>query len=157
MNKIVFALLIGSCTVQAAENLKFHGTLVTGPVCTISNNETIEVNFNNVLIDKIDGNNYVQNVPYEITCDSTARDASMAMTLTLSGTQTAYNTAAIDTDISGLGIELRHDGLPFTIGSVITINEQAKPVLTAAPVKQSGVVLTEGAFAAWATLQVDYQ
>ncbi len=46
------------------------------------------------LINKIDGTRYAQNVPYEITCDSTVRDETMAMTLTLSGSVSDFNPAA---------------------------------------------------------------
>ncbi len=79
------------------------------------------------------------------------------MTLTLTGAATDYNSAAIETDVPGLGIELQQDGKPFTIGSTITIAESARPTLKAVPVKKSGAVLSESAFSAWATLQVDYQ
>ncbi|HCS4548122.1 TPA: fimbrial protein [Escherichia coli] len=37
------------------------------------------------------------------------------------------------------------------------VNETALPVITAVPVKKSGVDLPEADFEAWATLQVDYQ
>ncbi|RAU36696.1 fimbrial protein [Enterobacter sp. ECC-175] len=158
MNKFALALvLFASGTAQAADNLKFHGTLIAGPKCTIDNAQTIDVNFNNVLIEKIDGSNYSQPVPYTITCDSTYRDEAMSMTLTLSGTPVEFNNAAVATSVEGLGIELRQNNTPFTIGSNITIQEASRPTLTAVPVKKSGATLKEGGFEAWATLQVDYQ
>ncbi|WP_436976614.1 fimbrial protein, partial [Salmonella enterica] len=84
-----------------AENLKFHGTLISPPNCTISHNQTIDVEFGNMLISKIDGTRYAQNVPYEITCDSAVRDDTMTMTLTLSGSVTDFNQAAINTSVAG--------------------------------------------------------
>ncbi|EHC45791.1 Minor fimbrial subunit StfF [Salmonella enterica subsp. enterica serovar Alachua str. R6-377] len=110
-----------------------------------------------MLINKIDGTRYAQNVPYEITCDSTVRDETMAMTLTLSGSVSDFNPAAVNTSVAGLGIELRQNDQPFTLGSTITVNEQSIPVLKAIPVKKSGIALKEGGFDATATLQVDYQ
>lgn len=158
MKKIALIVFMGSCfAAQAADNLKFHGTLIAPPVCTINNNETIEVEFGDVLINKIDGTRYAQDVPYEITCDSTVRDSSMTMTLTLSGSATTFNNAAVTTSVSGLGIELQQNDKPFTLGSSVTINEQSIPTLKAVPVKASGAALTEGEFDATATLQVDYQ
>ncbi|MDA3131533.1 hypothetical protein [Atlantibacter subterraneus] len=48
-------------------NMTFHGTLVAPP-CTISNGQTIEVDFGDDLgVEKIDGNNNKQNVNYSIT------------------------------------------------------------------------------------------
>ncbi|QLR78162.1 fimbrial minor subunit StfF [Citrobacter freundii] len=158
MKKMALMMFLSSSfAAQAADNIKFHGTLISPPNCTISNGKTIEVAFGNVLINKIDGTRYMQDVPYEITCDSAVRDDSMAMTLTLSGSGTDFNQAAVSTSVQGLGIELRQGDKPFTLGSTITVNESARPVLKAVPVKKSGVALTEGDFDAAATLQVDYQ
>ncbi|ENG4210265.1 fimbrial minor subunit StfF [Salmonella enterica subsp. enterica] len=158
MKKMALMVLISSSfAAQSAENLKFHGTLISPPNCTISHNQTIEVKFGNMLISKIDGTRYAQNVPYEITCDSAVCDDTMTMTLTLSGSVTDFNQAAINTSVAGLGIELRQNDQPFTLGSTITVNEQSIPVLKAIPVKKSGASLKEGGFDATATLQVDYQ
>lgn len=158
MKKIALILTLSGCfAAQAADNLKFHGTLISPPSCTISNGNTIEVEFGDVLINKIDGTRYIKDVPYEITCDSTLRDESMAMTLTLSGAATSFNNAAITTTVPGLGIELQQNDTPFVLGSTITVDEQSIPTLKAVPVKQSGVALVEGEFDATATLQVDYQ
>lgn len=158
MKKIALMVLLSSSfAAQAADNITFHGTLISPPNCTISNGKTIEVAFGNVLINKIDGTHYMQDVPYEITCDSTVRDDSMTMTLTLSGSATDFNQAAVGTSVQGLGIEIRQDDKPFTLGSTITVNESAIPVLKAVPVKKSGADLTEGDFDASAILQVDYQ
>lgn len=158
MKKIALILTLSGCfAAQAADNLKFHGTLISPPSCTISNGNTIEVEFGDVLINQIDGTRYIIDVPYEITCDSSVRDASMAMTLTLSGAATSFNNAAITTTVPGLGIELQQNDTPFVLGSTITVNEQSIPTLKAVPVKQSGVALVEGEFDATATLQVDYQ
>ena len=155
----IVLLMVGAFGVQAAENLKFHGTLVVPPPCTISNDQVIEVNFNDVLIDTIDGNHFIQDVPYTLTCDAsdTSDALTLTLTLTLTGTMTGYNDAAIETNVSGLGIELRQNNQRFKVGSTITFSRQSPPLLQAVPVKSSGAALQEGAFEAWATLQVDYQ
>lgn len=61
----------------------------------------------------------------------------MAMTLTLSGSVSDFNPAAVNTSVAGLGIELRQNDQPFTLGSTITVNEQSIPVLKAIPVKRA--------------------
>lgn len=158
MKKITLIILLSGCfAVQAADNLKFHGTLISPPNCSINSGNTIEIPFGDVLINKIDGTRYMKDVPYEITCDSAVRDPSMAMTLTLTGTPVGFNNAALSTNVAGLGIEIQQDEQPFTLGTTIPVNEQSKPVLKAVPVKQSGAALKEGDFDATATLQVDYQ
>ncbi|SUH17654.1 fimbrial protein SteE [Salmonella enterica subsp. enterica] len=91
-------------------------TLISPPNCTINNDQTIDVKFGNLLINKIDGTRYAQNVPYEITCDSTVRDETMAMTLTLSGSVSDFNPAAVNTSVAGLGLNFGRTTNPLRWG-----------------------------------------
>ena len=45
----------------------------------------IEVEFRDVIIDNINGNNFRQNVPYTITCDPDVRDDAWEMSAELDG------------------------------------------------------------------------
>ncbi|TGB76295.1 fimbrial protein [Escherichia sp. E4694] len=153
-----FVICSCCCVVQAATpDITFHGTLVSPPVCTISGGKTIEVDFGDILINDIDGVNFRQTVPYEITCDSGVRDAVWEMTLTWKGTPTNYNTSAVQTSVTDLGIEMQQNGSPFELDKPLSIDPASPPMLKAVPVKASGAVLGDGAFSAYATLQVDYQ
>ncbi|EIG7638154.1 fimbrial protein [Escherichia coli] len=156
MKRISLILLWGFCS-MALSNVSFHGYLVQPPNCTISNAQTIEITFQDVLIDDINGSNYEQTVPYSITCDTAVRDPLMEMTLSWSGTPSDFDNAAVSSNITGLGIQLKQAGQSFTINTPLVVNETDLPVLTAVPVKKSDVVLPEADFEAWATLQVDYQ
>ncbi len=128
------------------------------PNCTISNAQTIEITFQDVLIDDINGSNYEQTVSYSITCDTAVRDPLMEMTLSWSGTPSDFDNAAVSSNITGLGIQLKQAGRVLRINTPLVVNETDLPVLTGpGPVKKSGVVLPEADFEAWATLQVDYQ
>ncbi|HAJ0706657.1 TPA: fimbrial protein [Escherichia coli] len=142
---------------MALSNVSFHGYLVQPPNCTISNAQTIEITFQDVFVDDINGSNYEQTVPYSITCDTAVRDPSMEMTLSWSGTQSDFDDAAVSSNITGLGIQLKQAGQRFRINTPLVVNETDLPVLTAVPVKKSGVDLPEADFEAWATIQVDYQ
>lgn len=156
MNRASIALLVGISGLASAApgDVTFHGTLVSPPECTIN---TVEVVFNDIVIGKIDGSEYIKDVPYTITCSPDQSYDLLAMSLTFSGTQTSYDDAAIETDVSGLGIELQQNGTPFVVGSTININKNSPPALKAVPVKASDANLMEGQFEAWASLQVDYQ
>ena len=156
MFTVVLALVF-SCAAQAGGEFTFHGFLLTPPECVISNDSTVEVDFKNVRIDDVDGNNFKQNVPYTIDCDTDWRDSSMVMSLTLTGTASDFNTAALKTNIDDFAIAVYQDGKPFTLGSTITVNEASKPVIQVVPIKKAGSQLVEGNFEAWATLRVDYQ
>ncbi len=69
MKRISLLMLWGFCS-MALSNVTFHGYLVQPPNCTISDSETIELTFQDVNIDDINGGNYEQIVPYRITCDT---------------------------------------------------------------------------------------
>ncbi|EHT2452148.1 fimbrial protein [Escherichia fergusonii] len=162
MKKISFLLLCtcGGVALAADDDITFHGTLVAPPVCTISGEKTLEVEFRDLIIDSINGDNGRKEVKYDLSCDSEIRDPDWIMTLTWTGTQTAYNDSAIETDVPGFGIELQHDGQPFKLNTPLTINATdftQKPKLEAVPVKSVDAVLSDTTFSAYATLRVDYQ
>lgn len=64
MKRLAWCLIYGFAGLaQAAINdVTFHGTLVSPPACTISDGKTIEVEFRNVIIDNINGDNFRQDV-----------------------------------------------------------------------------------------------
>ncbi|AAG57463.1 fimbrial protein [Escherichia coli] len=155
--KRISLLMLWSFSFMALSNVSFHGYLVQPPNCSISNGQNIELTFRDVNIDDINGSNYEQVVPYTITCDTAVRDPQMEMTLTWSGTQSDFDDSAVATDLNGLGIHLKQAGSDFKLHTPLVVNETSLPVLTAVPVKKSGVDLPESDFEAWATLQVDYQ
>ncbi|HAJ2809476.1 TPA: hypothetical protein HMT14_03465 [Escherichia coli] len=106
MKRLSLILLSAFCTIThaAPEDITFTGTLIEPPVCTVSNGDDIEIQFIDVIIDNIDGVNYRKDVPYQITCDPDITDDAWVMTLTWTGTQTNYNDAAIQTDVTGLSM-----------------------------------------------------
>ncbi|EIH5001970.1 fimbrial protein [Shigella boydii] len=159
MKRLVLCIFCMGCGIaQAAdEDITFHGKLVSPPACTISDGKTIEVEFTDVIIDNINGDNFRQDVPYEITCDPDVTNDAWEMTLTWTGTQTSYDDAAIETSVARLGIELQQEGQAFKLNTPLKITPTSPPKLRAVPVKANDAVLNEGTFSAWATLQVDYQ
>ncbi|VTR51993.1 putative minor fimbrial subunit StfF [Serratia fonticola] len=106
-------------------------------------------------VKKVDGVNYMQDINYDLVCEPNTH--SWALKLKLTGNPISFDNAAVQTNINGLGIKILRDGQPFVLGSEITITPTSKPHLKAVPVQQVGIVLTEGAFEATATLQADYQ
>lgn len=140
---------------QAAINLR--GTLRAPPPCTISDGGTLAIEFGErVGINKVDGENYRQKVDYRIRCDAPGA-LPWEVFLTVKGTATAFDKAAVQTDKGALGIRLYQDGKPFTLNSGIKVDPASPPQLEAVPVAKPGAALTEGAFAATATLQASYQ
>ncbi|TQI82242.1 type 1 fimbria pilin [Serratia fonticola] len=140
----------------AGGDMEFRGTLLEPPPCTINSGNNIIVDFGlKVGIKKVDGVNYMQDINYDLVCEPNIH--SWVLKLKLTGNNTSFDNAAVQTNINGLGIKILRDGQPFVLGSEITTTPTSKPQLKAVPIQQPGVLLTEGAFEAAATLQADYQ
>lgn len=145
------ALAIASST-QAVQ-VNFSGGLVESIPCTISGGQLIPVNFGNaVIIRNLDGEQYKKTINYQIVCD-----APGTVRLTLKGTETPFDDAAIQTDITGLGIRVNQGGIPFTLDTPVTINMASPPILEAVPVADPANKPATGSFRATATLMADYQ
>ena len=147
-------------TAQAKDgeaDMTFHGTLIEPPPCTINDGNQVDVDFGErVGINKVDGVNYRQQLNYQITCDK-AVVGSWALTLSLSGSVAGFDSDALLTDKTSLGIRVYQNDKPFPPNSTLKINLDNPPRLEAVPIKQAGATLTEGVFEAWATLRADYE
>ena len=153
-------LLLVSATLSvpgmAADNMKFSGTLIEPPPCTINNDGQVDVDFGSrVGVKKVDGVNYLQVMNYRIKCDPSvsARD----MTLEIIGTPADYDAAAVSSNVTDLAIQIKQNGVPFELNKPIPISLTTPPILSAVPVKRVGATLVEGPFEATATLRAVYQ
>lgn len=153
-------LIAGSSSTQAKDgegDITFHGTLIAPPPCTISDGNQVDVNFGEqVGINKVDGVNYRRPLNYQITCDST-QGGSWVLSLKLTGETPVFDSQALQTDKTGLGIKIYQNGTLFAPNSTLRINLDNLPTLEAVPIKQDGASLVEGAFEAWASLRADYE
>ncbi|MNL27180.1 hypothetical protein D3C87_1487530 [compost metagenome] len=152
---IALLALLAACPWPAAseENMRFTGTLIT-PGCTVSDKGgRINVAFKtNIGIEKIDGKNYQQAIPYQIEC---AGSAPWRMKMTLVAVDTRFDPAAVQTSIDDLGIQIRLKGEPFRLNEpkqVEMTDRNTPPTLEAVPVKRKGSRLPEDKFEATALL-----
>ena len=140
----------------AADNMRFSGTLIEPPACSINDGGMVDVDFGDrVGVKKVDGKNYLQPVYYQITCEQGT--GGWAMTLEVVGSAADFDSAAIASNVDNLAIRLLQDGKAFELNKPIAIQLNAPPQLEAVPVKRAGSELSEGAFEATATLQAVYQ
>ncbi len=141
---------------MAAENMRFSGTLIEPPPCTINDGGKVDVDFGErVGVSKVDGDNYRQPVNYRISCRPDA--GTWYLTLTVVGTAASYDAAAIKSNVEDLAIRLLQNGRLFTLNQPLPVTLNAPPTLEAVPVKRPGATLKEGAFEATATLLAVYQ
>ncbi len=141
---------ISSALVIVNVNVK----IVESPDCIINNNNNIEVDFGNILTTKIDGNNYGMPVLYSLDCKELP---SNRIKLQINGSGANFDDAILQTNINGLGIELRQNNQKLPINSWVDFLYPNVPEILAIPVKQNDLILTGGDFTASATLQIAYQ
>lgn len=163
-NGTVLALAILFCQqVSAEDNLKFTGTLVIPPQCTIgadkNGTEQIKVEFpGRMPISKIDGVNFMMPVPYYLHCDDKGTPG-LDLQLTLIGIA-PYGDGVLKTNLGDLGIQIYYGSAgsknKFTLNKPIDINYTSQPELWAVPVNKPGGTLIDGPFEATATLKAEY-
>ncbi|HBT4620625.1 TPA: fimbrial protein [Klebsiella pneumoniae] len=140
-------------------HVSIRGVIVNKPSCTINDRETIEVNFgDNIGLNKINGDNFRQPIPYKIICDD--HTDSLQLTLKYTGDVADFDAdkATVRTfEQSNLGVKLYQNGMPFELGKSINININNIPTLEAVLVRRDGASLLEGEFNAIATLHAEYQ
>jgi len=129
-------------------------TVVAPPPCVINDDRPIEVEFGDVMTTRVDGDNYKMAVNYTLSCPDAP---SNAMKLQVRGTSAAFDATVLQTNKTGLGIELRQGDSKLAVNHWLNFTYPNKPELWAVPVKQRGATLMGGEFSAGATIAVAYQ
>ncbi|MFV8845429.1 fimbrial protein [Serratia fonticola] len=129
-------------------------SVIAPPPCIINNNQPIEVEFNEVMTTRVDGNNYRKPVGYSLSCTTAS---SSALKLQVQGNGASFDSEVLGTDSEGLGIKLLQGSNKLAINSWLNFTSSNPPELWAVPVKQNNVTLKAGEFRAGATMKVDYQ
>lgn len=151
--------LLALCSIvlcsAASANLTFSGTLNEPPPCTIDAGNTIEVDFGDVGVKRVDGVKYRKGLAYIISCGPAT--LPWELKLSVNGTPTSFDASAVQTSVPELGIRLFQNNLPFLLNTPLDITLSSPPTLEVVPVKQPGAVLAPARFTAVATLLAEYQ
>lgn len=148
------ALLLASPLVSLATTVVVVVTVIAPPSCEINSKKPIEVTFGEVLTTQVNGDNYKQDVLYDIKCTNTT---SNDMSIRIQGTDVGLGAHVLGTDTANLGIALLNNGKPVPLNSDIKFTYPNPPKLQAVPVKSPGTTLKGGAFSASATMTMTYQ
>jgi type 1 fimbria pilin len=152
------AVMLSGTSLQAAENMSFRGTLLEHPPCEINGGQPVAIDFGDVGVNKVNGNNYAQTFKIIYDC----KGASTDKILRYVGNATAFDPAAVQSNIPDFGIQLRHKSLDgvtsaFDVGSRLPVPSYVgSTTFIATPVKEVNAELQDGAFTAGATLQLEY-
>lgn len=146
------------CSLPPAQavDVNFRGQLVESIPCEVNSGGLIEVDFDNVIIRGIDGEQYRQPVPYRVSCLGLG-GISPNVRLSVQGTAVGFDNAAVVTDKNGLGIRIEQNGTPMRLNQPIPVNLTAPPTLTVVPVANPASPPVAGTFVARATIVADYQ
>lgn len=151
-------LLFLPCTLWAsAEWSVIIDMTVIKPQCTVNNNEQILIDFEKVLIDKIDGQNYKKkNVRFDITCPS-INSADVKFNITGETTNFAINEGLLKTNKLDLGIKILADNRILPVNSWFAFSwPNQVPTLAVVLVKRDGATLPGGVFNAGAVINLAY-
>lgn len=141
--------------VSAQTTVNFTVNVISAPPCQFNGGNNVAVSFGNeVLTTRVDGVNYQQPVPYNLTC-SPAPPVN-ALKLQFRGTDAGFD-SSIQTNNGNLGIRLMNGNNPLPPNTWVNFTWPNIPVINAVPVKRPGSDLAGGAFSGAATLMVDYQ
>ncbi len=152
------ALLTLCCTglcASASANLTFSGTLNEPPPCTIDAGNSIEVDFGDVGVKRVDGVRYRRGLGYTISCATGT--LPWELKLSINGTPTGFDGAALQTSVPELGIRIFQNTQPFLLNTPLDITLSSPPALEVVPVKLPGATLPPARFTAVATLLAEYE
>lgn len=154
----LLALSLGLSLAAQAVEVQFHGTLIDNPPCDVGGAGPIEVDFGEVGVTKIDGENYKKVFQVTFWCEDMN---GAAVYLMYDGAPTNFDTKALQTNRQGLGVRLAYDTkiIPPKSGKEVFIPVGGGGAIlpfSAVPVKADGVTLYEGPFTATATVEMRY-
>ncbi|MEE4412060.1 MULTISPECIES: fimbrial protein [unclassified Serratia (in: enterobacteria)] len=140
-----------------ADNMNFRGRLIEQQPCSVNGGENLQVDFGEVIISEINGDNYKKYIAIPFNCE----DKWPKVTVKHLGLATSFDKAAVQTNIPDFGIRLidvRDRLLPVN-GDALIVFDGGKPInysLWAVPVKKNGSELPVGDFRGVSTLQFEY-
>ncbi|EAO2686194.1 fimbrial protein [Salmonella enterica] len=166
MKRITVLMLILIAKLTCAATLNISGRISAEArhpdekrVCLINNGYIMEIHFGTIITDKIDGINYLTDVPLTLNCSGSNEIfyPNAQLILKYDGATASFTSDAVSTSVEGLGIKLQQNGETLRPGDSLIINETTPPELKAVPVKQPGKILAEGSFESFAVLVAEYE
>ncbi|AXK22117.1 putative minor fimbrial subunit StfF [Serratia marcescens] len=158
LGMVCFILLgLAARSASAAENMSFKGTLREDVPCDFKDGQPINVDFETVGVNKIDGERYKKGLIVDITCPA---DFETPYKISYVGEQSDFDASALATNTKGLAIKARYQinsgyrDLP--VGDYMGGARSSKNYLSVVLVKKPNVDLEPGVFHASASFRLEY-
>ncbi|MGG4610150.1 fimbrial protein [Providencia sp. Me31A] len=146
-------------------NMILQGRLLDFPPCEVygdgGKGAPIRVGFDEIAIQRIDGQHFRKNWILNVSCDVTL-GSNIPIKIEYNGATSEFDQQALQTDKVGLGVRLYqvNNGQVVKLNTPYTLtmssNGERQISLYAVPVKNPGITLTPGRFTASATLALNY-
>ncbi len=156
---------VSSATASNQVDVSMAGRLLDLPPCDVygadGKDAPIRINFNEVAIQRIDGQHYRQDFTLTVSCEGTLGQ-NVPLELGYNGPVSGFDTEALQASQTALGVRLyqANEGTVVVPNSTQTFtmssNGRRELSLYAVPVKAEGGRLVEGKFTASATLALNY-
>ncbi|MEQ5392031.1 fimbrial protein [Proteus sp. fly-1013] len=158
--------LLSSVSVYSAEaktslataNIELKGKILNPPpICTFNNNEPIYVNFgNNVVISKIEQDNYQQKFNYDLSCTGDSKEFSFKVSV--KGDPAVFDNQLLATSVTDLAIKIVLNNTELLpVNKKVKVERSKLPEFSALLVKKQGANLAEGKFRSSASVIFEYE
>ncbi len=153
---ILLSLLAAPMLPQAATtvNVSIKGTLHMPTTCDLGTS-TLEVDFDDILTDKINGANYMKPVPITLTCSNRNPLQSVYVQIKVPAPGTANDRIPIAGVAKGFELQLKRNNISQPLNTDVKIDTDGTLNLTLTPVNVPAVPYVTGAFTATATVEVN--
>ncbi|EMI5492253.1 fimbrial protein [Providencia stuartii] len=127
--------------------------------CDVNDNQTIEVEFGDMIIKNIDGVAYEQPIPYTLDCEDATNSTPLRLRFenNVGANFTKGGYRLLQTGERNLGLMVKQDGQPFSFDSWVPFIYGSEPRLSVVPVASGNDGLNDGEFDATALLTVEYE
>ncbi|EPK0251109.1 fimbrial protein [Serratia marcescens] len=142
---------------SAAENMSFKGTLREDVPCDFNGGQPINVDFETVGVNKIDGERYKKGFSVDITCPA---GFDTPYKINYVGQKSDFDTSALATNIKGLAIKARYQinggFADLAVGGYMGGARSLEHFVNVVLVKKPNAILEPGAFNASASFRLEY-
>lgn len=146
---LLYLVTANTYSANQGTNINITATVIGPPPCTLPS--SMEVRFNNVDIDKIQGMNIREKINYSLKCTSNAK-----FSLKILGGNVDFDQGVLKTDKQNLGIKIYAANKAWDINTPLAINSLSElPLLEAVLVRKTNQPLSAGQFTSNATLIVE--
>lgn len=125
--------------------------------CDVNNNQPIDVEFGDMIIKNIDGSDYEQPVPYQLTCADSANGTKMKLRFEGGSGAALFNSDLLKTSENDLGLQFKYNNTKFAYNSWVPFTSGNQPTLTVVPVPSGDGGINDGELTATALLSVEYE